>query len=414
MAKPSSTTSPGSTLRNSLPLAVVVLGVVSLLTDLSSEMIYPLLPLYLSTVLGAGAVSLGVIEGVAESTAALLKVVSGVRSDITRRRKPLVAVGYTLSNLVRPLIGLATVWPMVLVLRFADRVGKGLRTSPRDALIADVTDESIRGRAYGLHRSMDHAGAVLGPLAAMALLSLESATLQHVFLASAIPGALVIVTVLLAVREPPQVGGAAPGAEPSRSAHDPTATSRWAELGPGYRRFLLALVVFTLGNSSDAFLLLQLSREGFSAVWITGLWSAFHVVKMVSAYGAGRLSDRVGRRGLMLTGWAIYAAVYAGFAVGTGRETLIVLFLVYGLYYGCTEPVERAWVSSLAPGDVRGTAFGAYHGAIGIAALPASVLFGMVLDRFGAAPAFFTGAGLALVAALILLRVPEAGATPAT
>jgi MFS family permease len=321
---------------------------------------------------------------------------------------------------VRPLIGLATVWPAVLLLRFADRVGKGLRTSPRDALIADVTDEAIRGRAYGLHRAMDNAGAVLGPLAAMALLGLEGATLQHVFLASAVPGALVVLTVLLAVREPPQVGGldpAAPAAPPAAGAAPAAAPgsvaglrARWAGLGPGYRRFLLALVVFTLGNSSDAFLLLQLSREGLTALWVTGLWAAFHVVKMLASYAAGSLSDRVGRRGLMLAGWAIYAAVYAGFAIWSEPRALIALFLVYGLFYGCTEPVERAWVSALAPGGLRGSAFGAYHGAIGPAALPASVVFGLLLDRVGAGPAFLTGAVLAALAALVLLGVPEAKA----
>jgi MFS family permease len=381
-----------------LPRTVVMLGLVSLLTDLSSEMIYPLLPLFLSTVLGAGAVSLGLIEGVAESTASLLKVVSGVRSDRTRRRKPLVALGYTLSNAVRPLIGLAGSWPMVLGLRFADRVGKGLRTSPRDALIADVTHESMRGRAYGLHRSMDHAGSVLGPLVAMALLTGFGASLPTVFLLSAIPGALVVLTVLLGVREP-----AHPAATPLGEA---APTPRWTQLGPGFRRLLLAEVVFTLGNSSDAFLLLQLSRASLTASAVAGLWAGLHVVKMVAVYGAGRLSDRIGRRGLMLAGWAIYAAVYAGFGTIPHTPALIALFLAYGLYFGCTEPVERAWVASLVPGGLRGSAFGAYHGAIGLTALPASLLFGFLLDRFGAAPAFFTGSALALVGALLLLRVP--------
>ncbi len=385
-----------------LPTAVIVLGTVSLLTDLSSEMIYPLLPLYLSTVLGAGALSLGLIEGVAESTAALLKVVSGVRSDRSGRRKPLLAFGYTLSNAVRPLIGLAGSWPLVLLLRFADRVGKGLRTSPRDALIADVTDETIRGRAYGLHRAMDHAGAVLGPLAAMALLEWGGWSLSAVFLASALPAALVIVTVLLAVREPARPAGAGVAA-PQASG------PRWAELGPGYRRLLLALAVFTLGNSSDAFLLLALSRAGLSAGAISGLWAAQHVVKMASSYGIGRLSDRVGRRGLMGLGWLIYAGVYAGFGAVSHTGGLIALFLVYGLYFGCTEPVERAWVASLAPGGLRGSAFGGYHGTIGLTALPASLLFGVLLQRYGAGPAFGAGAALALAAVLLLLRVPEAG-----
>jgi MFS family permease len=389
---------PSAPLPVALPATVIMLGLVSLLTDLSSEMIYPLLPLYLSTVLGAGAVSLGLIEGVAESTAALLKVYAGAHSDRSGRRKPLMAVGYTLSNAVRPLIGLATSWPLVLGLRFADRVGKGLRTSPRDALIADVTDASIRGRAYGLHRAMDHAGAVLGPLVATALLVQGGFSLQAVFLASALPGALVVLTVLLGVREPPRPAPAGPAPQ----APGP----RWADLGPGYRRFVLAVALFALGNSSDAFLLLQLSRAGFAPAWVAALWSAQHGVKMLAVYGGGRLSDRIGRRGPMLAGWALYAAVYAGFGLATQPALLVALFLVYGLYFGCTEPVERAWVAALSPGGLRGSAFGAYHGAIGLAALPASLVFGALLDRFGPPAAFLTGAGLALLAAAVLRGVP--------
>jgi MFS family permease len=233
-----------SVLASRIPRTVVALGVVSLLTDLSSEMIYPLLPIFLASVLGAGAMALGLIEGVAESTAALLKVASGIWTDRARRRKPLVVAGYSLSGIMRPFIGLAAAWPAVLALRFADRVGKGLRTSPRDALIADVTDATARGTAYGFHRAMDHAGAVLGPLVAAVLLKLAGLPLRQVFLLSAIPAVAVLVVLLLGVKEPPPPPAAVPAA--------PKVLAPWSALGPDYRRLLAAVLVFTLGNSTDA------------------------------------------------------------------------------------------------------------------------------------------------------------------
>ncbi len=393
-------------MRTRLPSTVVALGFVSLLTDLSSEMIYPLLPLFLTTVLAAGPAALGVVEGVAESTAALVKVVSGVWSDRLRRRKPLVVAGYALAGAVRPLIGLATGWLAVLGLRFADRVGKGVRTSPRDALIADVTPPAVRGRAYGLQRAMDHAGAVLGPLAAAALLTVAGVTLRHVFLLAAIPAAAVMIVLVAVVHEPQR---AAPAAAALRPRQD------WRALGPQFHTVMAAVLVFTLGNSTDAFLLLRLSAAGVSAAGVAVVWSAFHVVKMAASYAGGRLSDRVGRRPLLAAGWLWYAAVYTGFAFAASRPALVALFLLYGLYYGLTEPVEKAWVSSLAPGRLRGTAFGVYHGVVGLAALPASVLFGLLWKLAGTTPAFLTGAGLALAAVAVLLaasprREPPAGA----
>ncbi len=399
-----------------LPRTVVALGVVSLLTDLSSEMIYPLLPLFLTTTLGAGALAVGAIEGVAEATASVLKLVSGAWSDRARRRKPLVVAGYCLAGAARPLIGLAGSWWTVLALRFTDRVGKGLRTSPRDALIGDAVEPARRGAAFGLHRAMDHAGAVVGPLVAAVLLRAAGLPLRTVFLLAAVPAAATVVVLVWAVREPRRpadpaaalpgaAGGAGGGAGPDPGRGVPS----WRalrDLDPGLRRLLLALVVFTLGNSTDAFLLLRLGQAGVAAGWIAVLWSAHHVVKAAAAAVGGPLSDRVGRRRAQLAGWAIYAAVYAGFAMAASRTALIALFLAYGLYFGVTEPVEKAWAVDLAAARRRGTALGAYHAAVGIAALPASLLFGLLWTRWGAPVAFASGAVLAGAAAALLLRVP--------
>jgi MFS family permease len=391
-----------SPVRVGLPATVIALGVVSLLTDLSSEMIYPLLPVFLTTVLGAGPQALGLIEGVAESTAALLKVVSGRWSDRARRRKPLVVGGYSLAGAVRPLIGLAVTWPVVLLLRFADRVGKGLRTSPRDALITDATPAPRRGEAFGLQRAMDHAGAVAGPLVAAGLLTFAGISLRSVFLLAVVPAAAVVVVLVGWVREHPRGASAAPS----------KVTGAWRELGRPLHTVLAALLLFTLGNSTDAFLLLRLSGVGVSVAGVALLWSAFHVVKMLSAYAAGRVSDRLGRRPLVTVGWGLYAAVYLAFAVIHSREAVITTFLAYGLYYGLTEPVERAWVADLAPAHLRGTAFGLYHGVVGLAALPASLLFGLLWQRFGAPVAFFTGSGLALAATALLALVPRGSPRP--
>ena len=381
-----------------LPGTVIALGLVSFFTDLSSEMIYPLLPVFLAGVLGAGAVSLGVIEGVAESTAAFLKVFSGIWSDRARRRKPLVLAGYSLSGLVRPLIGLASVWPFVLAMRFADRVGKGLRSSPRDALIADVTPTAVRGRAYGLHRAMDHAGAVVGPLVAAGLLGLAGVGLRQVFLLAVVPAVVVVLLIILGVKEADRSSAAGAAVTP---------LTGWRHLSSGYKRLLLALLVFNLGNSTDAFLLLRLADGGVEVKLLALLWSLHHVVKMIATYLGGRLSDRIGRRGMILAGWVVYAAVYMAFAYVQTRTGLVAIFLVYGLYFGLTEPVEKAWVADLVPARWRGTAFGWYHGSVGLAALPASLLFGFLWHRFGVATAFLTGAILAAMAAILLGFVPN-------
>ncbi len=377
-----------------LPRTVVMLGIVSFFTDFSSEMIYPLLPLFLVTVLGAGAVAIGFVEGLAESTASLLKIAAGYWTDRMNRRKPLVFAGYSLAGAVRPLIGLAPGWVFVAAFRFLDRVGKGVRSSPRDALIADVTEPQRRGAAYGFHRSLDHAGAVAGPLAAAALLRFFGLPLRTVFLLAAIPAVVVILVLWLGVHEPARSA--------ARTREGPPEFESF-RISPDLRRFLVALLLFTLANSTDAFLLLKLGGAGLGAALIAVLWSAHHVVKMVSNYVAGSLGDRVGYRSLILVGWLYYALIYLGFAWFDSRGWLVALFLAYGLYYGLTEPAERAWVSVLAPPGARGRFFGYYHAIVGFAALPSSLLFGFLWKNWGSPTAFAVGSMLAVVAAGILL-----------
>ncbi len=380
-----------------IPRTVVLLGLVSLFTDFSSEMIYPLLPLFLVSVLGTGALSIGVIEGVAEATASFLKVFSGVWTDRARRRKPFIVLGYGLAGLARPLIGLAESWVTVLGLRFTDRVGKGIRTSPRDALIADVTPPASRGAAYGLHRAMDHAGAVIGPLVGAALLLLWDLPLRQIFLLAAAPALVAFLIAWLGVKESPVTLPA-----PAPSSVDWMAD--WSRLGSEFRAFLFAVFIFTLGNSTDAFLILRLTEQGLPAGWVAVLWSLHHGVKMVASYYGGRFSDRLGHRRQLISGWGFYAVIYLAFSAMESIEGLVAVFLLYGVYYGFVEPSERALAAELAPAHLRGTAFGYFHLAVGIGALPASLLFGLLWQVFGRAAAFQTGAALALLASLLLFN----------
>lgn len=383
---------------------VIVLGLVSLLTDLSTEMIYPLLPVFLAGTLRAGPAALGAIEGFAELVSAWLKIVSGRLSDRSGRRKPLVALGYGVSGFVRPLVAFAGSWLVVLAVRVTDRVGKGLRTSPRDALLAESVPRARIGAAFGVQRGMDHAGAIIGPLVASALLA-AGLGMRSVFLLAGVPAALAFLLIVFGVREPKQA--------PARAPRAPTLQG-WRALGRDYWRFLLAIFVFTLGSSADAFLLLRLSDVGLESAQIALAWSGLHVVKMVSSALFGAIGDRVGQRRLVLAGWALYAGVYAAFATIRTTEATVVVFLVYGLFFGLTEPTERAWIATLAPAALRGTAYGVYHAAVGLAALPASLVFGVIWSVWGAPPAFFLGAGLAGVGTLLLLRVPDtAHRTPA-
>ncbi len=390
----------GVATRSRLGRNVVALGFVSLLTDLSSEMIYPLLPVFLTAVLGAGPAALGIIEGVAETTASLLKLFSGVWSDRVGRKKPLVVAGYALSTLARPLVGIAAAWGHVLAIRFADRIGKGVRTSPRDALVAASVAPDDRGRAFGLQRAMDHLGAVLGPLAAFLLMAGAGLSYRPVFLLSVIPGLAAVAALLFFVREPE---GPAPAHAGGRL--------RDGGLPPAFRRYLVIVCLFTLGNASDAFLILRAVDAGVPVAYVPLLWGAFHVVKSSLSTPAGILSDRWSRKTLIVGGWLVYAACYGGWAFAKGPAAVVGLFLAYGLFAAATEGAERAFVADFVPPEARGTAFGWFHLAVGISALPASVMFGILWSRYGAPTAFGASAGLAVAAAVLLIALPAPGVT---
>jgi len=399
------------TVSTRLPGSVWTLGWVSFLSDVASDMIFPLLPDFLTRVLGAGPAALGLIEGVAESTASVMKAVSGWWSDRSRRRKPIVVAGYAIAAAVRPLVGLATSWPQVLAIRFSDRIGKGIRTSPRDALLADLVPPGERGRAYGLQRAMDNAGALVGPLLAAALLKFFLHDERQVFLLAAIPGALAVLLLAWKVREAPRNTGTPP---PS-----PSPPSRREKVSPGDgakdalpRRLKIAIaifVLFTLASATDAFLLLRARDVGVALWQLPLLWAFFNGLKAAAGVPGGILADRLGRVRTILAGWIVYAASYAGFALASRPSQLWMLFAFYSLFYALTEGAERALVADLAPDGLRGRAFGAFHASVGLAALPASVLFGVLWKAFGPAAAFFTGASLAVLASGALLAFSTRG-----
>jgi len=383
-----------------IPRPVWLLGWSSLFTDAATEMIYPVLPVYLSRVLGASAFSLGLIEGVAEAINSLLKIASGWASDRWTRRKPIVIGGYALSSAARPLIALTTTWPQVLVVRALDRTGKGIRGAPRDVMLARFATSSTRGRVFGFHRAMDHAGAILGPLMATAILFFAPENYRLLFGLTLIPG-VIAVALLFPVPEPTGDVGRVPLREETGGPAE--------RLPKRLLAFLAVLFVFSLGNSADAFLLLRLSDVLGSATYIPLLWAGIHVVKASLSTWGGALSDRLGRKRVIVFGWAIYAVVYLGFAMARDAWTLIAWFLVYGSYFAFTEGAEKALVADLTPAGRQGTAFGLYNATLGAGTLAASVAFGYLYERFGAAAAFGTGSALAACAALLLAGI---GTTP--
>lgn len=360
-------------------------------------MIYPLLPAFVTGVLHAGPAFLGLVEGLAEAVASLLKIVSGALSDRVPRRKGLVFGGYLLSSLARPLMALAASPIHVLFVRFADRVGKGVRSAPRDALIAEACLPEDRGRAYGFHRAMDNGGAVFGPLLATAALA-AGLPLRVVFALAIVPGVLSLLVLGFGVRE---VARASAGASTLPSPR--SATSK------GFARYLGVLALFTLGNSSDAFLILRAQEAGVSLALVPLLWGFHNGVKAVASTHGGALSDRFGRRNGILAGWALYAVSYLGFALAHSAGQSWALFGLYGLYHALTEGAERALVADLAEPAARGRAFGLYHAVTGASLLPASLLTGLLWQAYGARAALLVGAGLAGVAALGLLILVPAG-----
>jgi MFS family permease len=389
-----------------LPRAVVRLGWVSFLTDVSSEMIVPLLPAFLATLSGVPALALGWIEGVADATASFVKILSGKWTDRAKAKKPLVLVGYGLSSLARPLIGLAPGWPTVVLIRFFDRIGKGVRTAPRDTMIANAAPPNRRGAAFGLHRGFDNAGAVFGPLLAAGLVGWMGLSLRFVFLLAAIPAALSLLVLAFGVKEKTEEEISLKMKE---EEGDAVRGVRNLPLPPLFWRTAGVFALFALAASSDTFLLLKAREIGIAAAWLPVLWAFSNAVKSAFSMWGGGLSDRFGRRRLLLVAWSLYAVCYAGFAFVSSAWPLVGLVGVYSLYYSLSEGTERALVADLVPPELRGRAFGWMNGLIGFAALPASVGFGYLWQNAGSRTAFLTGAAIAGVAAagLLVLRFPR-------
>jgi MFS family permease len=389
----------------SLPRNVWVLGFTSFFTDVSSEMLINLLPLFLANVLGVGTAVIGLIEGVAESAASLLKVVSGWLSDRIGQRKWLTVAGYSLSTTLKPILYFATSWPWVLGVRFGDRVGKGIRTAPRDALIADSIEERHRGLSFGVHRALDTAGAFCGLLIAALVIwalqasgrSLQRATFQTVVLLSVLPAVLAVLILAFGAREVPSKVG---------EAGMPSLTLKG--LSPRFRGFLLILVLFTLGNSSDAFLVLRAQQLGLSVLAVMVALLLLNLVYTLVSGPAGVLSDRVGRRRVIVGGWLIYGVAYVGFALAGAEWQVWTLYAVYGIYYGLTEGAARALVADIVLPGQRGTAYGLYNAAVGVTAFPASLIAGLLWQGwgpwlgFGPWAPFLFGAALSLAASVLL------------
>ncbi|RMF97728.1 MAG: MFS transporter [Gammaproteobacteria bacterium] len=377
-----------------LPRTVIVLSLVSFMNDAASEMITPLLPLFLTLTLGSGAAVLGLVEGLAEAASSLLKLASGYLSDRGWSRRGLVVGGYALANVARPLIGLAGAWPAVLLLRFLDRVGKGIRTSPRDALIAASTPAHWRGRAFGLHRAMDNAGAVVGPVLAWLLLQQEVG-LRDIFLLSVIPGAIVMLLLLTGLKDLPP---AAPAPRPP--------PLKWRLLHPQLRGLIIAATGLALASAPEAFLVLWAAERGLEIPWIPLLWAAASLVKSVLAAPAGWLSDHAGRLPVALGGWGLRIAVLVALALtgdAGGDHVTWLLFLAYAGSLALTEAVERALVGDVAGEQERGTAFGLFHMCVGLAALPGALIFGGIWQLAGSAAAFGTAAAIAALSVMLML-----------
>lgn len=386
---------------------VKVLGIVTLLNDLSSEVAVRTLPLFLANVLGVKTGIIGFIEGIAESTATLLKIASGYLADRIGKKKGLTVWGYGLSGFTKPLLYFANTWGVVLLVRLLDRAGKGIRTAPRDALIAELTPPEHRGRAFGFNKAMDKIGAVVGLLVAAGILStmpsgegaLTHASYQALVLLSVIPGLLAVLILAVGVREPATTSTPKEISGAGRLG--------WQSLDNRFKGFLGVLILFTLGNSSDAFLMLRAQTVGLSTTEIFLLVAGFNLVISLSSYPAGILADRLGRRKLIICGWLIYAAIYFGFGMAAAAWHVGALYVLYGLYYGAFQGAASAWVADLVPSDRRGIAYGFFNGAIGVTVFPASLIAGLLWQWFNPAAPFIFGAALAGLSACLLLLIPE-------
>jgi len=371
---------------------VILFGIVSLLNDAASEMIYPLLPVFLTTTLGATPVIVGIIEGAADGLASILKYFAGSISDRLPRRKPLVVVGYALAAGSRALIAVAGRWPSVLAARLIDRTGKGMRSAPRDAIIADVTPLEQRGRAFGFQRALDHTGAIVGPLMAIALLQGAHVSMRTLFMIAVIPGAIGVVLLIGWLKEEERAPKATNGGDGLKPV------LHWP-----FWHAILAIALFSLANSSDAFLILQAHLAGVSTAMLPLLWAAHHVIKALFSTRAGALSDRIDRRKLLVAGWTSYAIIYFVFPYAHALTFFVALFILYAIPFTLAEGAERAWIADLVPAEARGKSFGIYYLANGLCVLAGTVLFGWIYEHVSVHAAFDTGAALAVAAAIVVM-----------
>lgn len=372
---------------------VFITGLVSLFMDMSSEMIYPLVPLFLANVIGVNKSVIGLIEGIAESTASLLRVFSGWFSDLVGRRKGFMAFGYGISTLSRPVMAMATGWNTVLGARFIDRFGKGIRTAPRDAIIAESTDRAFLGRAYGLQRAMDTLGAVIGPLLAFFFLALFLNDYRKVFLLSMVPGAIAVLLIIFFIKEKRR--------SPAARAERPKLTFK--HFDGRFRFFVLIAAIFAVGNSSDVFLILRAQQLGIPTGTIPIVYLLFNVVYSLSAIPAGMAADRFGMRRVILLGFVLFALIYLGFAVATEASAVWVLFGLYGIFMGLTEGTQKAFLATIIPPDFKATAFGIYHTAVGLAMFPASLVGGLLWDKISPAATFYYGSATAALSSVLFI-----------
>lgn len=381
-------------MKRKLPRTVIILGLVSFLNDLASEMVTPFIPILIATVLGAGPVILGLVEGVADAAASFLKLWSGRRSDaMGGRRKPLTVFGYALSNLVRPLLGLVSSWGALLLLRSIDRAGKGIRSAPRDALLADATERDMHGHAYGFQRALDNSGAMAGSLLAVAALSWAGLSVSEVILWSAVPGVLVLLLLIWGVQEPRRAHARQPGV---------TGPLLWLALSPHTRRYLTVVVLFTFARASEGFILLRGNEMGMSVVQVLLLWATLNIAKASTSIYGGRMADVFGLGRLTMVGWLGYGLSFLALSQVADVASLWICVVAYGLVTGLSEGSERALISVYAGESERGTAFGWYHLAVGLSAIPAGLLFGTLWHYWQAGTAFLFAGSLALACVLLL------------
>lgn len=371
---------------------VILLGLAALLNDVSSEIIYPLLPIFLTAVLGGTPMIVGMIEGAAEAVSAFLKYGVGAWSDRVPARKPLIVGGYLLAAVSRGALAIAGHWPTVLGARLVDRVGKGIRSAPRDAMITDVTPPEIRGQAFGFHRALDHTGAVVGPLLAFVMLSWMGVPLRTVFVIATIPALIGVLVLVFMLKEAPRE---IPSREDARAKAEPLTPRFWAAIG--------AISLFYLANSSDAFLILAAHDAGVTTAMLPLLWAAHHVLKSLLSTHGGGASDRTSRPVMLFAGWMMYAAIYFAFPFARSLVSFFILFVLYALPFTLTEGTERAWISDLVPAESRGRSFGIYYLAVGVFTLGGSALFGWLWEHVSRAAAFNTGAVIAIAAALTVV-----------